>query len=324
MKTLKNSVRPLGLLFAILGLATSSRAFQIIVDLNTLHAAEASILQNASDYRTSQLAADGVWMAPPLNSTALRNNPDPFDNPTWWKNIIANLNGNNWTITEDVYDWLGTQWAPDGAQWSNTAIYSLRSYPRAICQAMVYQEGNPASDTVLTASGPDQITGAFYASFPAPVVVLARRYNFDGTRWINTLVDNALNHGYCGGVTFEIGINQNGPGTPGNEYPTLNLPAGITACLNRGKPCYILLSPAFVNGAPSCTDYTAAVSGFMGWLNSQFSDGPSSVLHNPQLYIVVARYGTDSVGFIDGGANYTNNLRSAVVWLKAFRLWGYY
>lgn len=327
-KITSRRLRAVVLWVASLFVAVQSQAFQILVDLNQLGGTEAAVLQNSSDYRTQNLRADGVWMVTPLNSMSGRQgNGDEFNNATWWINSILNLNGSNWLVSEDLFQtmtWYSGSTPDEASYLTIRNTYGL--YPN---QAVAYNEpgargwpANSPSGTVLVydaQNNVNQLPAAYYTFYSTPVLALARNYGSD-----QPYLDTDLAYGMCGGGVFEIGIHQTAANT--QPYSWANLPAGITNILNAGKKCYIVLSPEIGAGFP-VTDYTTAVTNFMGWLNAQFPDGPSSVLHSPNLYIVVAKYGTPGVGFFEGlnGSDYyRNNLMQAVLWLKGFRTFGTY
>src|ERR1044072_1635050 len=182
MNTLEMSVRRSLTLFTLLALAASAPALQILGDLNHLGGPEAAILQSSSDYRTLNLKADGVWMVTPMNSMAGRQgSSDVFDNATWWRNAILNLNGSNWLVSEDVFQTMTQVSPPEASYLTIRNTYGL--FPN---QAMVYNEpdrngwpANSPSGSVLVydaQNNVNQLPAAYATLYSTPILPTARNY----------------------------------------------------------------------------------------------------------------------------------------------------
>jgi hypothetical protein len=319
-------------------------ACKVLIDTNQLS------LDDMNDGRLSQLAADGVWVAPP-GSNGVWVGPTTISQ---YASMLTTLNANSWAITEDGYWDNIIAPAPGLPSTFSTFSEALNHPPN---QAMVYYEPSqeqPGAPTAGPTGGfPDGSSLGFPSSiysnpyqYPCPNdTILLSGYNGDGSRNFDQIkkiydllggqtaidahsrsyVDGgslyrrsytqmALQSPYTGGISFEFDPEQmtaDNPAYEGPDYEGIRYFVGTYwPNSSPAKKCYLLLAP---NNENSTTmDYLTAVKGVVSALRS------TGQLGNPNLYIVLAAYNRENSG-VSYYPKYPDDPNSLLVvrnWLK--------
>jgi hypothetical protein len=297
----------------------SPYAFKVLIDVNLLNANDATNILMLS-------AADGMWGA----------NLPPYGGPTIdWTYVIDSLAGNSkWLVTEDVYNFL--------LKGSPSSYATATSLGRTPNEAMVYYEtyltsasgpvyGTGENDSILLSktdangnqvyihapdgtavAAPNQIGKASTLVGGLPVIVNSRSYVPTDSRYYYT--NAALSNRANGGVSFEL--NQSFPFD-------LNIAAGLSYCLDLGKPCYLLLSYDVTQANAQFPNYLSLVQQMLAYLE------PYGILSNPNFYLVLPVYGSaiqtsttfiqnPALGFINpANISDPDTMLGALSWVKA-------
>jgi hypothetical protein len=270
--------------FVVSNPPSNGYAFQILVDVNQLNAAEANSIANGNPV----LAADGVW--------AIIENSSGISAQAW-TGALAGIGSGNWAVSEDN---------PGGANEYN-AVCGLIG--RLVDGSDNYQELNGyANDSILT---PLQIDAAT-ANHGSSILVHARSY-LGSSALVNNadcrgyFVNMALSDPNCSGVVFESGPD-------GSGLSGIALNNGINAVLNAHKRCYLLWPPH----NPSIS-YLADVQNSINYVAQSGQLGNP----NLYIVLAVYGRGTSGVSFLDPNnptsTSNPNTLACVVNWLQQFR-----
>lgn len=278
-----------------------SYAFKVLVDTNTLTAAEAS----SSGFSLFSAITDGAY--------ALTGNSSGVN----WNSVFQVLHADQYVITEELYhdymfadpsDWRNRLRAPISA---DEVQQVLGHRPNNV---LLYHEpsiDDPSSahayrypyETILNGnaslSAGDQITAA-HNHVGDNIVVLTRAYDYRATG-----TDVATADTNCTGVLFEMRAPEAG---------MYNVPQGIAHVLASGKRCYVLMGPSSFTSNTYLTDLQTGMRALR--------DG-GAPLNDPNLYIVVDNYSRPGVTFVGNGSSdpYANqdSVLAASQWLRRFR-----
>jgi len=351
----------LSLLFAAsasLVKATPLNRFRILIDTLQMKISE---IEQMNQYPFNPLAVDGVWAAtqnncglncgPPLHCIndgfSMTNQDVP---PSAWPNVFLNLNGANWTISEDEAI-FGLETLNNNAQ----AAAQSYIYPAPVRDALAYFEffdvfppgckGAACTEIIDAQQIEDEVS-----LFGNRIVFLTRDFREanppeDGAAY---WVRQALTAPHAAGLVVELNPDAIVNSSPDHRKAV----EAINYTLGLGKNVYLLLPPnqrvAFPpenfpymhrnnhNGPPN---YSADILEVINYLHSR-----GVPLNNPNLFIVLAVYGRDELppprpncaptpeptppgwlasapGFLtgEGTTGFSNSIRAAAEALQGFR-----
>jgi len=300
--------------------------FQILIDTNQMNLADINEIHN---WTYDPLAVDGVWgvtqnncglHCPPIPDGFSQTNPDVP--PSEWPVILLGLNAVKWTITEDEAI-HGSFCNPPVQQINNNDFAAVSSYiGRTANESLAFWEYFPlpapkcpqppdCTECINGIISPAEIENlANSGIFRGKISFLTRGFDGDvndphsDAYWVQA----GLNDSLSSGLVFET----NPGAVPTGQNSSV---AGLTACLNSGKKCYLLLAP---NWSPPGTTYDQDAEDAVEYLRNE-----GIPLTNPNLFVVLAVYGRAEthVGFMTGENNtgFNNSVWAAALKLQNYR-----